>query len=711
MNKLVCVIFCIIMGFYSVSFGADTKVSALSELATTPADTDEIYINDGGTSKRIKYTNLTGNKLNTADIDDTPVDSETAAPISSNWAYDHENDAEVHGLTAVQLQELGTATYDDLNDYLNTTGTAGLINGGLEASDDGDGTITVSAGSGYIRTSDSSTAQLVSFDVAQSTPSLTDNALNYVYVDYNAGVPQVLATVDLSSINHHDKFVACIVYKDGTDIHISNAGQRLSCFKSAVYMHSWEYDGLLRSSGLILGETGTRNITITEGVLWLALNRSTFSAFDSSGAGVFTYVYRDGGGGWTTVASQTQINNANYDDGDGTLGTLTVNKYGVAWVFGLNDVDVYVVYGQGDYLLAQAQAATVPSSLPDELNSIMSTFIGKIIIQQGASSFTEVLSPFQNTIGLSVATDHGALGGLSDDDHPQYGALAQNETITGNWALGTPASGTLSNCAGLPASGVGGTTTLDETTAANDSGAYLVGVYDEFDNSSSTNVQDVLDDFDGFLTTLLAGIVYDTTPQLGGNLDVNGKEIQSAGNIVLQLGDNAGTYSFIVQDSDSSVVFSLNSDGELSVTSIDADLLDTLTVDTTADGLSDDTYTGAIVLKMTAGEVITQWDTVYYDFTTGEVYQADADAAGEFPAVGVAVAAGTDGNALTVLKSGFVRNDGWNWSAGAIYLSDTAGGLTQTAPSTSGDAHQLVGFAVTDDEAYFNFTGHWFEVE
>ena len=319
---------------------------------------------------------------------------------------------------------------------------------------------------------------------------------------------------------------------------------------------------------------------------------------------------------------------------------------------------------------------------------------------------TPVDSETAAPISSNWAHDHS-----NGDSHTIYGALAQDETITGNWALGTPASGTLTNCSGLPASGVGSTTTLDETTAANDSGAYLVGVYDEFDNSNSANVQDVLDDFDGFLTTLLAGIVYDTTPQLGGNLDVNGKEIQSAGNIVLQLGDNAGTYSFIVQDSDSSVVFSLNSDGELSVTSIDADLLDTLTVDTTADGLNDDTYTGAIVLKMTAGEVITQWDAVYYDFTTGEIYQADADAAGEFPAVGVAVAAGTDGNALTVLKSGFVRNDGWNWSAGAIYLSDTAGGLTQTAPSTSGDAHQLVGFAVTDDEAYFNFTGHWFEVE
>lgn len=30
-------------------------------------------------------------------------------------------------------------------------------------------------------------------------------------------------------------------------------------------------------------------------------------------------------------------------------------------------------------------------------------------------------------------TDHGALSGLEDDDHTQYGALAQNEVVTGSW--------------------------------------------------------------------------------------------------------------------------------------------------------------------------------------------------------------------------------------------------------------------------------------
>ena len=50
-----------------------------------------------------------------------------------------------------------------------------------------------------------------------------------------------------------------------------------------------------------------------------------------------------------------------------------------------------------------------------------------------------------------------------------------------------------------------GSTSLGETTSAVDSGAYLVGTFDEFANSNSLNVQDVLDDLDNSLTTALAG--------------------------------------------------------------------------------------------------------------------------------------------------------------------------------------------------------------
>lgn len=135
-----------------------------------------------------------------------------------------------------------------------------------------------------------------------------------------------------------------------------------------------------------------------------------------------------------------------------------------------------------------------------------------------------------------------------------------------------------------------------------------------------------------------------------------------------------------------------------------------VTLNGTADGLTDDTYDGITITGRNAGETVAQWELVRFH-TDNEFHLADADAAGEFPARGIAVAASTDGNAITVLVQGIVRNDGWAWGTigGPIYLSDTAGGLTQTAPSTSGDAVQIVGWALSDDEAYLNFSGHWVE--
>jgi hypothetical protein len=68
---------------------------------------------------------------------------------------------------------------------------------------------------------------------------------------------------------------------------------------------------------------------------------------------------------------------------------------------------------------------------------------------------------------------------------------------------------------------------------------------------------------------------------------------------------------------------------------------------------------------------------------------------------------------LLVLTQGVVRNDGWNWSDEnvTLFLSDTAGGITETAPSTSGDCVQIVGWSISDDEAYINISGHYLEVE
>lgn len=83
----------------------------------------------------------------------------------------------------------------------------------------------------------------------------------------------------------------------------------------------------------------------------------------------------------------------------------------------------------------------------------------------------------------------------------------------------------------------------------------------------------------------------------------------------------------------------------------------------------------------------------------GNLEVADADAAVTMPCRYLALEAGTGAGKL-VLRRGFVRDDTWTWTpGGTLYVSD-GGVLTQTPPGT-GKQVQPVGWAETEDVAYF----------
>lgn len=117
----------------------------------------------------------------------------------------------------------------------------------------------------------------------------------------------------------------------------------------------------------------------------------------------------------------------------------------------------------------------------------------------------------------------------------------------------------------------------------------------------------------------------------------------------------------------------------------------------------DDTSNGFAISGLNAGATIAQWEVVYLG-AASKWLLADANGASTYPARGLAIAAYVDTNPAVILREGTVRNDAWNWTpGGTLYLSTTAGGLTQTPPAASGDKVQQVGFALTADIAYFNF--------
>jgi predicted RecA/RadA family phage recombinase len=117
---------------------------------------------------------------------------------------------------------------------------------------------------------------------------------------------------------------------------------------------------------------------------------------------------------------------------------------------------------------------------------------------------------------------------------------------------------------------------------------------------------------------------------------------------------------------------------------------------------SDVTALGIIISK-TAGENLVFGDVVYFK-SDGKVWKADANAAGLYPAVGLAIATINANDAGNILLKGIARNDAWGWTIGGVlYLSITAGSLTQTQPSAADDIIQVLGVAHPNaDTIYFN---------
>jgi hypothetical protein len=126
-----------------------------------------------------------------------------------------------------------------------------------------------------------------------------------------------------------------------------------------------------------------------------------------------------------------------------------------------------------------------------------------------------------------------------------------------------------------------------------------------------------------------------------------------------------------------------------------------LTFNLPVSGGSDHT-TGTIAELDTVivGESVVFGDTMY--ISGGEWYKTDADFVTKMPGTRMALETKSDGQECSTLVKGYVRDDTWTWTDGLIYFSTTAGALTQTPPSGTGDQVQVAGFAYSADIMFFD---------
>ncbi len=133
---------------------------------------------------------------------------------------------------------------------------------------------------------------------------------------------------------------------------------------------------------------------------------------------------------------------------------------------------------------------------------------------------------------------------------------------------------------------------------------------------------------------------------------------------------------------------------------------------------TDATVSGDLIsVVTTAGLNAVAGDLVYVANTGGTdgpvVALADADSSSTVGAVFLITESITAGNAGKALVSGVMRLDSWDWSGAnkALYISATAGDMTETIPSTAGQYVQKIGYSLTPDIILFRPSVDFAEVQ
>lgn len=418
------------IAFLLADLADDTNTHALvagtvTDIATSSFSlTDQLVLGSSGQLSRPPPTQdpFTGYVQNIGSV--TRVDAANGEMVISIDGMSSVTAAQIFALVGIAAAPSGTPSKD--NPYVTSEITNRAASAGTKLAnyitDGGGATVDVAAGEGFFRATDSATAVLRSYTWALSEDnSIPTGTVRYVGVEYNSGSPQVVIKTTDTWTGTTEFRLGSVVNETGT-LHILNNPQVAFDGVQGAFHRIYETNPLQRADrlgGLIISESGTRNLYMTPGELYDGLNEFSISVFDSSGSDTFDMYYRDGSSGFTKVAAQSAWSNSQYDDGSGTLQTITANRYVAHWVYLEANDSIVILYAQSQHVsLSGAEAATAPSSVPLRIQE-HGRLIGRIIQQQGASSAEALESVFSETFGTTGVTSHLDLADIGTNTHAQ----------------------------------------------------------------------------------------------------------------------------------------------------------------------------------------------------------------------------------------------------------------------------------------------------
>jgi hypothetical protein len=320
----------------------------------------------------------------------------------------------------------------NLSKLVREASTLGLTSGG-ELTPGAGLTLNIAAGSGFL--SDPTDDFIKEVSWSGGTLAMTDDSENFVWVDTNgvfqraASRPNVQETIFLGRAPALGGSIDFIDQSPQTN---KQHGDLIEEFLRVIFGSRYE-------TGSIVTENGVRGLDVTAGNYFLA----SLEFNPMGGTGITWDAYRSDGSGGHIKASQTTVDNANWDDGTGTLNGLTAGTFAKhsLYVVGDGSLEEYLlVYGQEEFAtLGDAQSGALPVPPPTFIGGV--TLIAAIIVEEGQANIEEIVDsrPFGQAlnVGGGAVTNHGDLVGLLDDDHPQYLLIGGSRAMTGNLNMGS----------------------------------------------------------------------------------------------------------------------------------------------------------------------------------------------------------------------------------------------------------------------------------
>jgi hypothetical protein len=328
------------------------------------------------------------------------------------------------GLVVFNELWLGTlAGTIPVGEYLRETGLTGYDSGGA-VTNAGGLTVDIATGGGWINTG---TGLNHIMWAAQLGFSLTDNSENYVYIDQNGD-----AQKSASEPNHESSIILAEIVTSSGSI-ILNASHRIPVAQRGALFHIYAQEVLQNRlvTGMTVSATSPASLgfVVDSGFFYLADNRLSTTA--SADPCVFTLLYRDGLGGWVAVAGQTTVP-LQFDDNSGTPVALSPGEWAkhMSWVTQGDDGTQWFVQMGQEVFASKVLAEAGNNPAPFEfLEDDSCRLYGLVINDTSTTIESFVRSVLEIGVGGGGSTGvsaHGALSGLSGDDHPQYALLTGN---------------------------------------------------------------------------------------------------------------------------------------------------------------------------------------------------------------------------------------------------------------------------------------------